>query len=71
MNQSFMSSSTQQTCSRLKYQKITLIIKTLYFDNDSLDFNKFGTLSIPNDFIYLNLTGKLFNCWFSHFILTL
>ena len=51
MNQSFMSSSTQQTCSRLKYQKITLIFKTLYFDNDSLDFNKFGTLSKPNDYL--------------------
>ena len=27
-----------------------LIIKTLYFDNDSLDFNQFGTLSKLDDY---------------------
>ena len=27
-----------------------LIIKTLYFDNDSPHFNQFGTLSKPDDY---------------------
>ena len=33
-----------QTYFRLKYQKITLIFKILYFDNGTSNFNKFWNI---------------------------